>query len=152
MPRQNRLSIQQLEEKLRPFRQARKLSRPTGGWIRAVRDALGMTNLQLSKRVGRKPQTTLALQSREAAGTIQLNSLHELAEALECDLVYALVPRKPLDEILEERARLIARDTLRRTTHSMELERQGLGEREREHALEREVERLLTGSRRKLWG
>ena len=110
-----------------------------------------MTNQQLAKRTGRTPQTTLALQSREAAGTIQLNSLREMADALGCDLVYALVPRKPLDAMLDERAGFVAHETLRRTGHSMDLERQGLDAKEQERAMEREVERLLAGSRRKLW-
>jgi predicted DNA-binding mobile mystery protein A len=151
MKARKELSVQQLEDRLRPFRQALGSARPAGGWIRAVREALGMTQRQLAQRVGRKPQTLLDLQAREAAQTIQLNTLREIAEAMDCELVYALVPRKPLDEILEERARLVAGQTLRRTAHSMELERQGLGAREQERAMVREVERLLSGSRRKLW-
>ena len=110
-----------------------------------------MTNLQLARRAGRDANTVSDLQAREATQTIQLKSLRELANALDCDLVYALVPRKPLDAILEVRARLVAGETLRRTRHSMELERQGLGAREQERAMEREIERLLAGSRRKLW-
>ena len=145
------LYIQQLEDSLQPFRDTLGSSQPPGGWIRAIREALGMTNRQLAKRVGRKPQTVLDLQTREAAQTIQLNSLRELAQALDCELVYAIVPRKPLEAILDERARSVARQSLHRTGHTMELERQGLGVREQERAFEREVERLLTGSRRKLW-
>jgi predicted DNA-binding mobile mystery protein A len=145
------LSIQQLEDRLQPFRDTLGSSQPAGGWIRAIREALGMTNRQLAKRAGRKPQTTLDLQTREAAQTIQLNSLRELAEAMDCELVYAIVPRKPLGTILDERARSVARHVLRRTGHTMELERQGLGVREQERAFEREVERLLSGTRRKLW-
>ncbi len=110
-----------------------------------------MTQRQLAQRAGRKPQTILDLQDREVAQTIQLNSLSELAQAMDCELVYAIVPRKPLTTMLEERARAAARQTLRRTGQSMELEHQGLGVREQERALEREVEQLLTGSRRKLW-
>ena len=72
MKPRNRLSIQQLEDKLRQFPSRHAGLRPAGGWIRAVREALGMTNQQLAERTGRTPQTTLALQSREAAGTIQL--------------------------------------------------------------------------------
>jgi predicted DNA-binding mobile mystery protein A len=149
-PKKN-LSIQQLEECLQSYRAAVATTRPPGGWIRAIREALGMTQRQLAERVGRKPQTILDLQAREAAQTIQLNSLRELAEAMDCEVVYAIVPRKPLDSILEERARSVARKTLRRTGHSMELESQGLGVPEQGRALEREVERLLEGSRRKLW-
>lgn len=145
------LSTQQLEDRLQPYRAALGSSRPAGGWIRAIREALGMTQRQLAQRVGRKPQTILDLQAREAAQTIQLNTLRELAEAMDCELVYAIIPRKPLDAILDERARAVARRTLRRTGHSMELEHQGLGVREQERALDREVERLLAGSRRKLW-
>ena len=145
------LSIQQLEDRLQPFRAALGTSRPPSGWTRAIREALGMTQRQLAERVGRKPQTILDLQAREAAQTIQLNSLRELANAMDCDLVYAFVPRKPLGTMLDERARSVAHQALRRTGHSMELERQGLGVRDQERALEREVERLLAGSRRKLW-
>ncbi len=151
MTKQKSMSIQQLDERLRAFRAALGTSRPTGGWVRAIREALGMTNVQLATRLGRKPQTLLDLQKREAAETIQLNTLRELANALDCDLVYAIVPRMPLATMLEGRARAIARETLRRTGHSMELERQGLGVREKERALEREIEQLLAGSRRKLW-
>lgn len=151
MPRKKHLPIQQLEDRLQPYRPALGLSRPPSGWTRAIREAIGMTNRQLAQRVGRKPQTLLDLQNREAAQTIQLNSLRELAEAMDCELVYAIVPRKPLGTMLDERARSVARQTLRRTGHSMELERQGLGVREQERSLEREVERLLAGSRRKLW-
>lgn len=151
MKRHKSLPIQQLEDRLQPYRTALETPRPPGGWVRAIREALGMTQRQLAERVGRKPQTILDLQAREAAQTIQLNSLRELAEAMDCELVYAIVPRKPLGTILDERARSVARQVLRRTGHSMELERQGLGVRDRERALEREVERLLAGSRRKLW-
>jgi len=145
------LPVQQLENRLEPFRSALGSSQPAAGWIRAIREALGMTQRQLARRVGRKPQTILDLQAREAAQTIQLNTLREIAEAMDCELVYAVVPRKPLGTMLEDRARSVARETLRRTGHSMELEHQGLSVRERERAFDREVDRLLAGSRRKLW-
>jgi len=145
------LPVQQLEDRLQPYRQALASPQPAGGWIRAIREALGMTQRQLAQRVGRKPQTILDLQAREATQTIQLNSLRGLANAMDCELVYAIVPRRPLATMLKDRARSIARETLLRTDHSMALERQGLGVREQERALEREVDRLLAGSRRKLW-
>jgi len=145
------LSIQQLDNRLAAMPPPEGLSPPAGGWVRAIRRALGVTNRQLAKRVGRDTNTVSDLQAREAAGTIQLSSLRELARAVDCELVYALVPRKPLGQILDDRAHLIARQALRRTGHSMELERQALGKRELERATEREVKRLLAGSRRKLW-
>ncbi len=145
------MSIQQLEDTLRPFGNIATRTKPSSGWIRAIREALGMTNRQLAKRLRRKPQTLLVLQKREAVESIQLNSLREIAEAMDCELVYALVPKKPLHQMIRERAETVARRTLRRTDYSMQLEGQGLGVREKERALEREIERLLSGSRRKLW-
>lgn len=151
MRNSKQLQLQQLNDRLRTYPFAANAALPSGGWIRAIRQALGVTNLQLARRAGRDPNTVSDLQVREASQTIRLKSLRELANALDCDLVYAVIPRKPLDEILEERARMVAGKTLRRTGHPMELERQGLGAREHERAMEREVERLLAGSRRKLW-
>jgi predicted DNA-binding mobile mystery protein A len=147
----NNLVIQQLESSLKTFPTAKASQAPRGGWIRAIRMALGMTNRQLAERVGRKPNTVLDLQAREAAQTVQLNTLRELAEAMDCELLYAIVPRKPLAVMLEERARTVALRTVRRTGHSMALERQALGVKEQERAIEREVDRLLSGSPRKLW-
>jgi len=146
------LLIQQLEDALQPYRSVAEVQRPKGGWIRAVRQALGMTNRQLAKRSGRQSaQSIHDLQQREAAETIQLNSLREIAEAMGCRLVYAIVPARPIDEMLRERATAIARATLKRSAHSMKLEGQGLGVREEQRAVEGEIENLLEGSRKRLW-
>lgn len=145
------LSIQQLEDILKPFRGAIDARKPSRGWIRTIREVLGMTNVQLAKRLERKPQSVLDLQEREAAETIQLNTLREVAEAMGCELVYAIVPRKPIEALLRERAEAVGRRTLGRVGHSMALEGQELGVREQERALDREIDRLLSGNLRRLW-
>ena len=149
---QKHLEIQQLEETVAPFRLLSDIHVPAGGWAKVIRRALGMTNAQLARRMRRRSaQTVLDLQAREAAGTIQLDSLRELAEAMGCRLVYALLPAKPLETLRRDRAEAIARDTIKRTQHSMALEDQGLGVREAERAYENEVETLLSGSPKRLW-
>ena len=148
----NTLRIQQLEELVTPMRQMLDSRRPSGGWVRATREALGLTNVQLAKRMGRKaPQTIEAMQRSEVLGTIQLSTLRELAEAMNCRLVYALVPEKPLDEIRRDRAKEVASAILQPALHSMKLETQGVGVEEERRALERQVEKLLAGSSRRLW-
>jgi hypothetical protein len=68
-----------------------------------------------------------------------------------CELSYALVPKRPLRETVEERADQVAREQVSRVRHSMALEDQLTS---REH-LEREVtelrRRLLEGKRSRLW-
>jgi len=146
------LRLQQLEDTLAPFRGVGNPTAPKGGWGRAVRDALGLTNVQLGRRLGRRaPQSVEDILKSEAAGTIKLNTLRELAAALKCQLVYALVPEKPLEDIRRDQALTSANSLLSLTSHTMNLEDQGLTAREHKRAVERLAEKLLAGSPRKLW-
>src|SRR5215217_7999866 len=69
-------------------------ARPHGGWVRAIRDALGMSAADLAERMGVTQSTVARLESSERDGRIQLDTLQRAADALDCDLVYALVPRR----------------------------------------------------------
>ena len=111
-----------------------------------------MTNVQLAHRVGKVPQTIEDIQKSEANGTIQLKTLRTLAEALGgCQVVYAVVPPKPLTEMRRDRAREIARGRLRAISHSMKLEDQGVTSKEEARQLEIFIQRLLAGNPKKLW-
>src|SRR6267143_1193744 len=102
------LRLQQIEEAIRPFRPLVETRPPRRGWIRAIQQALGVTNRQLAKRLHLKPQTIEDMQEYEAKETIKLQTLRKLAEALDCRLVYAVVPNKPLEEIRLDQARKVA--------------------------------------------
>ncbi len=111
-----------------------------------------MTSRQLASRIGvRAPQTIEDMQEYEASGTIKLQTLRKLAAALDCQLVYALVPRKPLEEIRREQARLVAQRLLKRVSHSMKLEDQAVSKKMEESELNRRIERLLAGNPKALW-
>ena len=146
------LRIEQLEDALRPYRKLVGLQPPRRGWVRAIKEALGMTSQQLATRVGvTAPQTVEDMQEYEVSGTIKLQTLRKLAEALDCQLVYALVPRKPLEEIRRARARLLAARFLRRVSHTMKLEDQAVSKKMEERELNRRIEKLLAGSPKALW-
>jgi predicted DNA-binding mobile mystery protein A len=146
------LRLQQLEDSLAPFREVLNSTPPKSGWADAVRAALGISKVALARRLLLKaPQTVEDMLASEAAGTIKLNTLRKLAEALECRLVYAIVPVKPLDEIRRERAVQVANKLLGPVSHTMKLEDQGITSRERQRTVERLVDKLLAGSPRKLW-
>ena len=85
---------------------------PDPGWIRTIRDALGMSSRQLAARMGLSQPAVSQLERSEVAGRIRLDSLRRAAAALECELVYALVPRVALEETLDTRARALARRDL----------------------------------------
>jgi predicted DNA-binding mobile mystery protein A len=146
-----KLKLKQTEELVQPFRRLSRVQTPRGGWVRAIREALGMSAKQLGTRVRVTRQTVENLERSEANGKITLESLNKLAKALGCRVVYALVPEKPLEEIQRDRARQIAESLLKPVSHSMRLEAQSIGEREERRQRERIIEGLLQGNPKKLW-
>lgn len=100
--------------------------RPTRGWIRAIRDALGMTSRQLADRMGVSQPAVAQLEQSETAGRIRLDSLRRAAEAMDCDVVYALVPRTSLDDTVVARAKHVARRDIAAVDLTMRLDDQGL--------------------------
>ena len=141
----------QLADALSEFSSARS-SPPGGGWARAIREALGMTQVQLASRIGITRQSLQGLERAEANRRITLDSLDRLAKAMDCRLVYALVPEKgSLDEVRARKAKALADELLKSTEHSMTLEAQGVSARESTRQRELLADELLRGSSRKLW-
>src|SRR3984885_5818664 len=117
-------SRSQLDERFREMGPAGRYAAPVRGWIKAIREALGMSTAQLAKRLGIKQPSLVELEKSEAKGTIELATLRRVAEALDCSLVYALVPNKPLETMVRDRARAFTRKRRAHVEHSMLLEDQ----------------------------
>src|SRR5450432_2560904 len=81
-----------LDERCKELGPVTRYSPPLRGWIKAVREALGITTAQLAKRLGMKQPSVVAIERSEAKSTIELATLRRVAEALDCTLVYASVP------------------------------------------------------------
>jgi predicted DNA-binding mobile mystery protein A len=136
------LRLRQLDRSLKPYRAARLSPRPRHGWIRALRQALGVSSGDLARRMGTSRQLPLQLEKGEAEDRITLRSLRAVADALDCDLVYALVPRAAsLQGSIEERARAEAKLRVLEVEHSMALEDQAVGRIE--EAVEAETGRIV---------
>lgn len=125
--------------------------RPSRGWIRAIREALGMTTGQLAKRLGVHQPRVIELERGEATGNITVKSLERAAEALGCHLVYAFVPKEPLADTIRKRASVVANQQLASVEHTMRLEAQGVNDKAlRQELHQRLVEKLLRRPAR-LW-
>lgn len=140
---------QRLDERLTALKPAERFRPPPKGWLRAIRDALGMTGVQLAARMGVRVQTLSAIEKSEAAGTIQLNTLRRAAEAMDCTLVYALVPNASLEATVTTQARKIAIRDLQRVIHTMKLEAQETGDSDIEARIEAYIRDHLNA--RDLW-
>ena len=133
------------------FEELSRVSRPSRGWIRAIRKTLGMTTRQLAERLGMKQPSLVELENSEAAGNITVKSLERAAEAMGCRVVYTLVPTKPLTETIKERASQLAKQKLAAVEQTMRLENQELhGQASQKEAERRLIEELLRRPAR-LW-
>jgi predicted DNA-binding mobile mystery protein A len=110
------------------WQQLRGLARPPRGWVRAVREALGMSAAVLAGRLGTTAGAVTRLEQSEAADRIRIDTLRGAADALGCDLVYVLVPRRPLSTVVRDRARQLARAQVAATEQTMRLEDQATGD------------------------
>jgi len=145
------LKLQQLDATLARWRSADLPSRPSSGWLKAIREALGMPATQLAKRLGVVTSTVTRLEASEADDTISLATLRRAAEALGCELHYALVPRQSLAATLESRAANVARQRMAAVSHTMALEAQATSKNTVANQTRSLAENLLNGSRRELW-
>lgn len=141
----------QLDTRLSLLSDTSTLARPPKGWIKAIREALGMTTSQLGKRMGVSQPRAVAVEKAEANSSITLDSLERAAHALDCHLVYALVPKGSLDEVVKKRAALLAKKQLDTVSHTMALEAQGMNKDDEKEQFKRLVEQLTNKSGSDLW-
>lgn len=149
-PEDREAARRQLDKRLRQLN-ADALARPPRGWVKAIREALGMTTAQLAKRLGVSQPRVVGIEQAEAKGAITLDSLERAAHALDCRLVYVLVPRKPLDVLVEARAAHLAEKRLGSTRHTMALEAQAIDAHDEDEQRKRLIRKLIEQSGSELW-
>ena len=123
--------------------------RPHSGWIRGIRDALGMSGTHLGARLGVSQQAIADLERSEQRETIRLDTLRRAADALDCDLVYALVPRTSLDEAVRQQAKRRAARLVDAASHQSRLEDQEVSSEDTDQMISDLAGRFL--DRRDLW-
>ena len=145
------LKLKHADQRLARWRRIGTETTPRGGWLRAVREALGMSTAQIAKKLGVAQQAIAKLERNEAAGKITLESLERVAKALGCRVTYAVVPDKPLAEMRRERALALADSLIKPVAHTMKLEAQGVSDKETRRQRKELADEFLRGSTRKLW-
>lgn len=141
----------QIQDYANLFKKTLEKPRPREGWIKTIRMALGMSTYQLANRMGHRQSNIVAYERREREGTISLKNLQAIAESLNCRLIYAFVPEKDLEQILEDRARFVLRKQLHALEHSMKLEQQGLTSEQEKKNEDLLIREMIQKDIRKLW-
>lgn len=127
MRKKRSLLIEQLDQKLKPFTRAKSVTVPERGWVNAIRTTLNMTLAQLGNKLNITRQGVSRIEKSEAKGTISLNTLKEVANAMDLKLVYALVPKNEnIDQLIQDKADKLAKNIVSRTHQNMKLEDQAI--------------------------
>lgn len=113
-----------LDRRLAALRPVEQYVPPRSGWIRAVRDALGMTAADLAARMGISGAAIRSYEDKEMSGGIRLSSLQRAADAMDCTLVYAFIPRSSLEQTVQRQAQTVLDQQMKRVRQTMALEAQ----------------------------
>jgi predicted DNA-binding mobile mystery protein A len=127
-PQYKQMRIKQLSRSLAALEKARGVARPSRGWLRAIREALGISLAEVGQRTRTTKQGIQAFEKTEANDRITLRNLRRVAEAMDCVLIYAVVPKSgTIQDLAERRARSEATRRVQSVERSMALEGQAAG-------------------------
>jgi len=151
MQNHKKLIREQLDTTLKRFSALKAVTPPRKGWIRAIRDALGISTRQLGDRLGVSKSRITRIEQDEVRGNLTLKTMRRTADALDCVFVYGFASRKTLEDTLRKQAVQVAGKRVSRVAHTMALEDQALSENEQKKAFEAVVEELITTIPKSLW-
>jgi len=146
-----KLIREQLDASLQRLSPLLDVTAPPKGWIRAIRDALGMTAKQLADRLDVAQQAVARIEKEELAGSVTIKTMRRIAERLDCVFVYGVVPRTSLEETVSRQTKKVATRRLAQASQTMSLENQALSRRENEQALSDLVDELIRTLPSDLW-
>lgn len=145
------LARKHLDKRLSQWQPTSELACPPRGWIRAIREAIGMTAAQLAVRLNVSQPRVFALEKSEISGALTLETISRVAQALNCTFVYALVPNTSLEDTVKAQAQKKVAERIARVDHTMKLEAQAVSDADIAAEHERMVNELLKGNLRGLW-
>ncbi len=146
-----RIMREQLDKTFETLSKVRGVRPPVKGWLRSIREALGMSGKQLGERIGVSQPRVVQMEKDELTGALTLKTMRQVAEAMDCMFVYALVPRTSLEETMRDQAKKVAEQRLSRTSHTMLLEDQLVSNDERKKMLDAKVEDLIRELPKDFW-
>lgn len=146
-----KLIRKQLDKKLAKFRLFYETPVPKLGWVKTIREALGMSTYELANKTDLDQSRISRIEASEAKQEIKLSTLHKMAEGLGMKFVYGFVPEEDLESIVRNQAMKIAKKRLNRIDHSMRLELQGVSDKEQKKALDDLIDQILIEEPKNFW-
>lgn len=152
MRNKKKLLIEQLDQKLAKFKDARMVLVPQKGWINTIRTTLNMTREQLGAKLKLTKGAIQKIEEREAAGQITINKLRDIGQALDMQFVYGFVPKDgTIDNLINAKAEKLAQEIVLRTNQNMKLEDQGIGNDKINASIKDLANEIKREMRKSLW-
>lgn len=152
MRNKRKLLIEQLDQKLKPFKETEMVLIPEKGWINNIRTTLNMTMAQLGKKLNITRQGVKKVEESEAKGSISINSLKEVGEVLNLKFVYGFVPYDgSIDNLVDLKAKKLAKKIVQRTNQNMKLENQGITDEKIKQSINDLSNEIKRKMRKSLW-
>jgi predicted DNA-binding mobile mystery protein A len=136
------LALVQIERRLKPLRKYAGNTKLRTGWIHYMRTTIGMTLKNLADRARISVSTVAQSEKREIQGKVTLDTLQKLAAAMDCELIYAFIPKTEIQILLKEKALAKAQKILSKANTHMSLEDQEVQQSMKER-IERLAEKLI---------
>ena len=144
-----KLMREQLDQKLTGLKALRI---PEAGWIKGIREALGMTINDLAERMGIDPSRMRRIEYADKRGDLKLSTLKRVAESMDMDFVYGFVPKEgSLEEMIRAQARKNVEKRMKKLNQTMRLEMQDLTVEEQRKAMDDMIDQLLTDGTKLNW-
>lgn len=122
------------------------IERPPQGWLKTIREFLGMTTTQLAKKLEISQPRIIALEKNEC--NIKISTMERIADALNCDFFYTFIPRANIDDIIYNQAKQKAQKILKKVNKNMSLENQLVNTDELQNDI---IKELLNGNITRIW-
>jgi len=150
--RNDKLQFQQLNEKMDKLTVLQHIIMPPIGWIKAIRNGIGMSMEQLGKKLSITKQAVMDIEKREKEGAITIKSMQEIAKVIDMKFVYGFVPNAgSLEQMIETRSLEIAIKIVQRTSTSMKLEDQVNSKERIEKAIKERAAEIINKTPKILW-
>lgn len=146
-----KLKRRQLDEKFEKKQSLIGISIPENGWISEIRNALGISYVQMAKRLNVTPSAVKSFEKSEQEGKIRLDTLRKTAEKMNCKLIYAIVPETSLEKIYNDQVLKVAASVFKNANHSMNLEKQGVDSKENKEQLKDLYDEINYKMNKKIW-
>ena len=150
--RNDKLQFQQLNEKMDQLTGLQHVIVPPIGWIRAIRNGIGMSMEQLGRKLSITKQGVMDIEKREKEGAITIKAMQEIAKAMDTQFVYGFLPNAgSLEQMIETRALEIAKTIVQRTSTTMKLEDQVNSKERIENAIKERATEIINKTPKILW-